>query len=252
MLTYTVQQITSVSETTLEEGTNKPVVGATVTKLALTRRWEIKAADATGATLELSITAMRQQINRPGPADKDGKSTVDSSVLDSATPEGREQMAVYLNKPIATVKLDTQGRVVEATVVSGSADRLKAELPFRLMLPDALPGAGATWERAFVVKLDPPNGTGEKYEATQTYTYKGDNTGSAVIAVATALKTAPKDMAELPALVPFLWEGEVYFHKDSGRYAGARLTVKKEVANHQGEGTKFVYETQYTEALAEK
>jgi hypothetical protein len=52
--------------------------------------------------------------------------------------------------------------------------------------------------------------------------------------------------------LPLLWEGDVYFHKDTGRYSGARLAVKKEVANHQGEGTKFVYESQLTEGLAEK
>ena len=43
-----------------------------------------------------------------------------------------------------------------------------------------------------------------------------------------------------------------YFQKATGRYSGARLVVKKVVTNHQGEGTKFVYESQLTEGLAEK
>ena len=34
------------------------------------------------------------------------------------------------------------------------------------------------------------------------------------------------------------------------RNAGARLSVKKEITNHQGTGSKFTYETTYTEALA--
>ncbi len=245
--TYSVQQTTTVAETTLEEGTNKPVTGATVTKLTLTRKWEVKAVDAAGAaTLEMAITAFRQQINRPGAPDKDGKPTIDSTVLDSATPEGQQQTAAFLNKPIVTVKLDPQGRLLETKAAGGSTDRLHAELPFRLVFPDQ---AGTTWERAFTIKLDPPQGTGEKHEATQTYTLKGETQGVSTVSVATALKAPPKDPAELPPLIPMLWEGEVYFHKESGRYVGARLAVKKEIANHQGEGTKFVYETTYTEEM---
>lgn len=252
-LTYSVQQTTTVSETTIEDGTNKPVTAATKTTLALTRRWEVKAVDATGtATLEMAIAAMRQEIVRPGPLDKAGQPTVDRTVLDSATDEGRQQMAAFLNKPVLTAKVDARGQLIEAKAASGSADRLQAELPFRLTLPDQLPKIGSTWDRTFTIKLDPPHGTGETYDATQTYTLKGDSQGHAVVGVATALKAPPKDPAEMPGLLPLMWEGDVYFQKATGRYSGARLTVKKEVTNHQGEGTKFVYESQLTEGLSEK
>jgi hypothetical protein len=253
ILTYSVQQTTTVTETTIEDGTNKPVTAATKTTLALTRRWEVKAVDSVGsATLEMAIVAMRQEIVRPGPLDKEGKPTADRTVLDSATDEGREQMAAFLNKPVLTVKVDARGQLLDARAASGPSDRLQAELPFRLILPEQAIATGGTWDRAFAIKLDPPHGTGEKYEATQTYTFKGDSQGHSVIGVATALKASPKDPAEMPGLLPLLWEGDVYFQKGTGRYSGARLTVKKEVANHQGEGTKFVYESQLTEGLAEK
>ncbi len=253
VLTYAVRQTTTVAETTLEEGTNKPVTGTTVTKLALTRRWTVRAVGPDGtATLELSIVAMRQEIDRPGPPDKAGKPTVDSTVLDSSTPEGRRQMEAFLNKPVLTAKVDARGQLAEVKAAGGSADRLRAELPFRFVLPEQAPAVGGTWDRAFTITLDPPHGTGEKYDATQTYTLKGEAQGHAVVRVNTTLKAPPKDPAELPPLVPFLWEGEVYFHKETGRYSGARLTVKKEVANHQGEGTKFAFETTYNEGLVEK
>ncbi len=253
VLTYSVRQTTTVSETTIEDGTNKPVTAATKTTLALTRRWEVKAVDAAGvATLEMAITAMKQEIVRPGPLDKAGQPTVDRTVLDSATDEGQKQMAAFLNKPVLTATLDARGQLLDAKAASGSADRLRAELPFRLLLTEQAVAAGGTWDRAFAIKLDPPHGTGEKYEATQTYTLKGDSQGHAVVGVATTLKSQPKDPAELPGLVPLLWEGDVYFHRATGHYSGARLTVKKEIANHQGEGTKFVYESQLTEGLAEK
>ena len=237
-LAYTARQVTTVAETTLEEGTNRPVTAATVTKLTVTRRWDVKAVDPVGvATLELTVVAMRQQITRPGPADKDGKPTFDTEVFDSATPDGRQQMAAFLDKPIATVKVDPQGRLLEAT--GPPAERLRVELPFRTTLPDM----GERWDRAFTLKI----GTGEKYEFTQTFAVKGEAGSVTTIRVSTAPKVAPTDPGEWPPLAPVLWEGEVSFDRASGRYVGAKLAAKKEVTNHQGEGTRFVYESVYTE-----
>jgi len=247
VLNYTVEQVTTVQETTLDETTNKPVVGGTLTRLNLTKRWDVKAVDPAGiATLELSVAAMRQELARPGVIDKDGQPTVIKTIVDSATPEGKQQLDAYLNKPVMTVKVDSLGRVIEATAVGGNVERLKAELPFRLSFPEA---AAATWDRSFTIKLDPPLGTGEKYDATQTYTAKPTQDGLAVLGVSTVLKNPPKDSADLPPLVPMLWTGDVFFDPAAGRYVGARLTVKTEVLNHQGEGTKFVYESKYAEAL---
>jgi hypothetical protein len=240
-LTYTARQVTTVVETTLEEGTNRHVNAATVTKLALTRRWNVKAVETGGvATLELIVVAMRQQITRPGPADINGKPTIDTEVLDSATPEGRHQMAAFIDKPIATVKLDSQGRVLEAT--GPPAERLRVELPFRLVLPDA----GDRWNRAFSLAI----GTGEKYDFTQTFAVKGDTGGVWTIQVQTAPKATPTDPGEWVPLAPVLWEGEVSFDRANGRYLGAKLTAKKEVANHQGDGTRFSYESVLVEEIA--
>jgi hypothetical protein len=250
VLTYSVKQQTTVTETAHDEVAKDLRTGTTVTKLALTRRWEVKAVDAAGVTtLEMSITALRQEIARPGPADKDGMPTVDTLVIDSATPEGQQQTAEYLNKPIVTVKLDPRGRLVEAKAVAGTTDRLAAELPFRLTLPETPLAVGATWDRPFVIKLDPPLGTGETHDAIQTYTLKSLTGGVATITVASALNATPKDPAQLPPLTPLLWEGEVSYDPANGRYTGAKLSVKREVPNHQGEGTKFVYESAYTETL---
>jgi hypothetical protein len=49
-----------------------------------------------------------------------------------------------------------------------------------------------------------------------------------------------------------LWTGEVYFNTAAGKYHAARLKVKAELPNHQGEGTKFECESIYTEDAVEK
>jgi hypothetical protein len=250
--TFAVAQKTTVAETTRDEQSNKLVTAGTVTKLAITRKWDVKAVDEKGvATLEMSITAMKQEIIRPGPLDRDGKPTADTIVVDSATAEGQKQMADYLGKPIVTVKLDSRGQLLDAKATGGTADRLTAELPFRVTLPEQAPVANTAWVRPFALKLSPPLGTGESYDAAQSYSVKGTAAGGhTVIGLLTTLKTQPKDTAELPPLVPLLWEGDVYFHAETGKYTGARLSVKKEIPNHQGEGTKFVYQSEYTEGVA--
>ncbi len=243
--TYGVVQTTTVHETVLDEQTKKPLDITTVTKLTISKKWLVKAVDPDGTgTLEMSTVALKQEITQTA---GDAKPVV--RILDSANADDSKSMT-FLNKPILTLKVDPQGRISDVKSDNASAaDRLQTDLPFKLHLPDAAPPANAAWERAFELKLPPPLGTGEKYDATQKYTFKGMNKDYAVVGTVTALKVPPTDAAVMPAIVPMLWEGDVFFNAKTGGYHGAKLSVKKEVANHQGEGTKFRYSSEYTEAL---
>jgi hypothetical protein len=224
-----------------------------VTKLTLTRAWTVKDVDAAGtATLEMAITAFRQETTRTAPG-KDGQPASTTDVLDSAAPADRAKLA-FLGKPVLTAKVDAGGQLGEVKSETGeaAAARLKAELPFRVALPAEAVAAGAKWDRAFTVKLDPPHGTGETYEFTQAATFRGVNQGFAVIGVAASLKAPPANPGELLPLIPSLWEGDVFVNLAKGTYAGAKLTAKKDVPNHQGEGTKFSYASEFTESVSEK
>jgi hypothetical protein len=244
-LTYKVLHQTAVQETTLDEKDQKPVTTDARTHLSLVRKWAVKDVDAAGtATLEMSIAEMKSEIRQP-----DGTTVA----RDSANPEHAKELAEFLNRPIVVVRVDPQGRLAEVKEVrQGSAARLHAELPFRLTLPDAGPAPGQSWDRTFPVKLDPPLGTGESHEFVQKYTCKGVRDGLAVVGVETALKTPPKAVGEQVPLVPMLWTGEVYFNVAAGKYHAARLTAKAELANHLGDGTKFVYQSVYAEDAVEK
>ncbi|MBY0457401.1 MAG: hypothetical protein K2V38_08700 [Gemmataceae bacterium] len=242
--TYRVIQQTVVKETVLDDK-DKPVTTEARTTLVLVRKWAVKEVDKAGvATLEMSISEMKQEFKQP-----DGS----TAVTDSSKPEDAKLMAEYLNKPVVVVRMDAQGRLVEVKdAKGGSAARLHAELPFRVVLPDAAAEAGKSWERPFALKLDPPAGTGESYDFVQKYTSKGTKDGYFIAGVETALKAPPKSVGERVPLVPMLWAGDVYFNPAAGKYQAARLTAKSELANHQGEGTKFVYESTYAEDCLDK
>lgn len=243
--TYKVAQQTAVQETTLDDKAEKAVTADTRTSLALTRRWLVKDVSPAGvATLEMTITELKREIRQP-----DGSTTT----IDSANPDDAKGMAEYLNRPVVEVLVDAQGRLVDVkSAKGGSAARLHAELPFRVVLPDAAPAAGQTWARAFTLKLDPPLGAGETHEFAQTYTAKGVQDGLLVVGVGTALKAPPKTLGEQVPLVPMLWAGDVYFDPAAGRYHAARLSAKAELPNHLGEGTKYVYQSTYAEDVVGK
>lgn len=241
--TYAVRHVTTVTETARDAADTKPTTVTAVTTVMLSRQWTVKAVDAAGvATLEMAITRMKQEHTRPG---------AEPVVLDSATAEGAKAFGEFLGKPIVTAKIDATGQLLEAksSVGEAAAQRLQAELPFRVVLPEAAPAVNAAWDRRFTITLDPPLGTGETYPAKQTYTFRGLNGPYAVIGLTTTLTDPPSAPSELQPLVSWLWEGDVFFDTKVGRYHGSRLTAKTEIANHQGEGTKFVYQSEYTEAV---
>ncbi|HEY2785515.1 MAG TPA: hypothetical protein VGJ05_11130 [Fimbriiglobus sp.] len=249
-LSFVVNQTTTVAETLAGESEDKPTTSTTATKLTLTRTWTVKDVDAAGsATLDMAITAFRQETTRT--ASGTGGKPAPADVLDSANPADRAKLP-FLGKTMVTTKVDARGQVADVKSEAGdaAAARLKAELPFRVVLPAEAVAVGAKWDRPFAVKLDPPQGTGETYEFTQSATFRGVNQGYAVIALTTALKAAPKSSGELLPLIPSLWEGDVFVNLQTGSYAGAKLTVKKEIPNHLGVGSKFVYTSEYTEAVA--
>lgn len=251
---YTVSHTTTVAETAPIEAGGKPQTTEYSTKLTLAKRWDVKEVDAAGVgTLTLTITAMKQEITKPV-VGKGGKIAAETIVMDSATPEGAKEMAAFLNVPILTAKVNTRGGVVEAKSTGGDSavNRLQAELPFRVLLPEKHVEVNAVWDRTFAVKLDPPLGTGESHAAKQTYKLRAIQNGHAVIGVSTAFDNPPAAAADLQPLLPWLWEGDVFVATDTGRYAGAKLKAAKTISNHQGAGTKFEFASEYVEAVAGK
>lgn len=241
-LTYKVEQTTNASETSPDEKSNQPVTTTSVTKLSLVKHWKVADIDGQGvATLELSLASMRLERT---------SGTGETDVFDSAKPDAdnQQEMARLIGRTLAVVRVGPKGDVVEVKESTfGPASRFTTELPFKITLPATAPTPGQSWERSYAIKLDPPQGTGETYQTTQKYTCKEPANGFLVIGVSTSVKDPPANPAEQIPLLPLLPEGEVYFHPESGLFYAARFKIKKEIANHQGEGSKYAFVTAYSE-----
>jgi hypothetical protein len=242
-LTYKVQQVTSATETLVDDKTKQPATTQTVNKLDLVKHWHVADVDAKGiTTLELALVSMRMERKLPNQAEPD--------VFDSTQPDklNQEEMARLIGKTLAVLRIDAQGRLVEVKESNvGPASRFVTDLPFKITLPDEAPKEGEAWERNYTIQLDPPHGTGEKYQATQKYQLKPAVKGFMVVGLTTAVKDPPTSGTEQVPLLPLIPQGDVYFHPETGLYYAARLKVQKELTNHQGEGSKYIFASTYAE-----
>jgi len=240
-LAYHLVHSTKVIETVPDEKTSKPVETESTTKVDLVRKWKVTDVDEKGvATLEMTIAAMRWER-------KAGK---DEDVFDSSKPDdlNKSEMAKHIGPVLAVLRVDPAGRVVEVKESKvGPAARFATELPFKLVLPDAEPKSGDAWDRTYTIQLDPPLGTGEKYQAVQRYTCQEPKGGFLTVSLSTDVKDAPTQAVEQIPLLPLMPAGTLYFHAESGRYYAARLKIEKELKNHQGDGSSYRFLSTYVE-----
>ncbi len=239
ILVYKVEQAT---EATDVKDDDKVV---TKTRLNLTKRWQVTAVDAQGvATLQLSLTALKHEMTGG-----DGTTrTFDSANPDQSTPQLKEQMSRYVGQPLAVLRIDGYGRVVEVKESKfGPASRFESELPFVAVLPPPPLKAGQKWERAFKLTFDAGQGTGDKYDAVQRYTCKASEKDIVTVTLTTELKTPPDAAVNQVPLVQKLPEGEVVFDYQAGRLKSATLKVDKELKGHQGEGSSYHFTSSYSE-----
>jgi hypothetical protein len=244
VLDYRVEHVTAVVEIV------KDVKNGFSSKLNLVKRWQVQDVDADGtATLQMSLVSMRNQMTRP-----DGETILyDSTDADKSDPQMKTQLSKYVGTTLAVLRVNSAGQVVEVKESKfGPASKFESDLPFKLAVPAADVKEGASWERKYTITLEPPQGTGEKYEAAQQCTCKSLKDGAATISLGTSLQKPPESVADQVPLLQMQPEGEAVFDVKSGRLRSAKLTTDKELKGHQGAGSSYHFQSQYTEELVER
>jgi hypothetical protein len=242
VMTYRVEQVTTASETLGDKKDESK------TKLNLVKRWQVQGVDAAGvATLQLSLSSMRMETTTP---------RGDVFLFDSADPDKseknlKEQLSKFVGQPLAVLRVDGKGKVVEVKKSEfGPASRYESQSPFHLVLPDSEPKAGDSWQRAYKITLEPPQGTGQKYDAVQRYTCKTVAANTATMTLTTTLKTMPEALLDRVPLLRDQPEGEIVFDTQSGLMRSAHFVIDKELKDHQGEGSSYHFHSAYTEEYA--
>ena len=238
VFTYKIKHVTTVTEVVGKD------TSASHSDLELVKRWQVADLDNQGiATLDMKLTAMRNEQKRPG-----GESLLfDSQNLDKSTPALREQMGKFIGQTLAVIRVNGLGRVVE--VKQGSAARYEAEPPFVVVFPVAKAAAGQAWLRKYKLVMDPPLGTGEKYDAEQRYECKNIKGNLATLGVTTIFKAMPEGVRERLPLLQKDVQGELQFDLKMGRLVVTVLSIDKTIENHQGKDSSYRFQSKYTEEL---
>jgi hypothetical protein len=241
VLTYRVEQQTRALDVTSDSKEE------TKTKLALTKRWQVLSVDASGvATLQHSLLALRMETITPN----NETLLFDSAAPEKSDPKLREQMSRYIGVPLATLRVDRLGRVVEVKESKfGPASRFDAEPPFLMVLPAAAVQPGSTWDREYKITQGPPAGTGEKYDAVQHFSCTKVEGAGVYMSLSTEMKSLPPSIADRVPLQQLQPEGSIVFDSSNGRLHSAQLRVHKELKGHLGEGSSYTFESTYTEQL---
>jgi hypothetical protein len=239
VLIYRVEHVTSASEVT-GSGTSE-----STTRLSLSKRWKVLELDSAGiATLALSLDALRLETATPN---RDPL-VFDSGNPDKSDPHLREQLTRFVGQPLAVIRVDGRGKVVDVKESRhGPASRFESEPPFVIvMAPEGL-RPGQSWERAYRITLEPPQGTGEKYEALQRYACQRVADNTATVTLTTLLKALPESLLDRVPLLQMQPEGEVDFDIKEGRLRRVSLRIEKELKGHQGMGSSYRFHSSYTE-----
>ncbi len=243
-LTYRVDQTTSASD--LVEGQKTE----TSSKMTTVKHWRVLAVDPAGvATLQLSLASLRFEVKTP----KDTTLIFDSTHPDESDPQLREQMAKFVSQPLALLRVDGLGRVLEVKESKQApVSRFDSELPFVIQLPAAELQAGSAWERSYQVTLEPPHGTGDKFEAVQKYACQKIEGAAVTISLQTTIKNLPASQLDQVPLLEMRPEGEVVFDAATGRLHSAHLRIDKELKGLQGEGSSYHFQSTYMEQLVKE
>ncbi len=232
-----IEHVTSVAETVAGKKTD------ITSKLTIVKRWRVLDVDAQGtATLEQSLASLRNEQTRAG-----GETLLfDSTDLDKSTPE-LKGMAKFINVAVATIRVDSIGRVVE--IKTGPKDKYDAEPPFAFVLPGQPLHEGQAWLRPFTIVLEPPLGTGEKYQAEQTVKAAKVEGDKALLEMVTTIKNPPEAAGDRVPLLQKEVQGRLVFDVARGRVESVRLAVDRTVENHQGAGSSYRFASTYVEQL---
>lgn len=243
VLSYRVEHVTSATDTI------KDSKAESATKMSTIKRWQVLAVDQAGvATLQLSLASLRMEVTPPS-----GQPLFfDSADPEKSNPEMREQLMRYVGQPLASLRIDHKGRVLEVKESQfGPASRFESELPLTVAFPDETPRVGQAWRRDYRITVEPPKGVGEKYDASQTYTLKRIDSGVATMAIITTVPKLPEALTDQIPILQLQPTGEILFDMQKGVLRSAKLRVDKEIKNHQGEGSSYHFQSTYTTELVE-
>lgn len=169
-----------------------------------------------------------------------------NSLIDLEAPDIFKKVAETINKPLATITINSRGQVQER---DKELKNLQGVGELTLPLPEEPVSVGKSWSvpRELRVKLE--NGTFKKIKVRELYTLEKVVAGLATVRIVSQPLTPLADAAAEAQLVQQLSKGVIKFDIESGRLVKKELNWQEEVIGFRGPDTKLRYDAKFTEEL---
>lgn len=223
------------------ETTVQGVTQQASTRSVSTKRWQIERVDESGnITFVHSVphVEMWQKVT--------GRDEVRfDSRKDAVPPQGYEQVAADVGRPLATITMDPYGRII---------GRQNAQPQFNpgigtltIPLPAQPVKLGNKWSIPDEVRIRMDDGTVKKISTRQVYTLENVETGVATIKVETQVITPVDDPKVEAQLVQRMQKGTIKFDIDAGRLIRKQMDLDEQVIGFNGPNSNMQYLARFTE-----
>lgn len=207
------------------------------------KAWIVKDVNDKGEmTFEYRINSvnLRQSVG-------EGEELAYDSASDDKVPDMFKSVADSIGKPLATVRINAQGQVLDRDKELKTPELGMGDLT--IPLPPKPISVGENWAvpREMRVKLE--SGAFKKIKVRELYTLRKVATGVATISIETQPLTPVNDPAVEAQLIQQLSKGEIRFDVDAGRMLSKRLDWSEEVVGFRGPETSLRYDSKFTEEL---
>lgn len=178
-----------------------------------------------------------------------------NSKTDGFAPPGYESVAQSVGSPLATIKLDRHGRILERYDTKPQFNPGIGDLT--VPLPPEPVQVGAKWSTVEDVRVREERGSVRKIKIKQILTLDKVETGVATLSIDTIVLTPLNDPKLQAQLIQRLQRGTVAFDMDAGRIISKQMDLDETVIGFNGADSQMHYtsrfsEEQFNEAVAAK
>jgi hypothetical protein len=241
VLQYRVEQVSTATDSL---GDLRTTVSTRVEQI---KQWQVLNVEPDGtATVQLSVPRLKVQHRLPNGEVWE----YDSASPDAGAEALREKFHQFVNRPLATFWIDPWGRVVEVRNLAGLPTSANAaELPFTVCLAAQNVQKGQTWSRSYRQAVTASNEARAEVELDQQFQVRSIHNGQVAIAFTTQLRDQPKDVAARLPLLQVQPQGEAIFDLQLGLVISARYVSAGVVEGHQGEASRYEFNSECRETL---
>jgi hypothetical protein len=222
----------------------KGVTQNTKSRTVSTRSWRIRDIDAEG-NITFDNTVERVEMWNS----VEGRQEVHyDSATDTTPPAEFAHVAASIGKPLATIKIDPQGRILSRNNAQPQFNPGIGDLTVPFPPKDKQPiRPGVTWSIPEEVKLPIEDGSIKKIQTQQQYRLEKVEAGVATIHVDTQVLTPVNDPKIQSKLVQRLQRGTIKFDIDAGRLLHKQLDIDQAVFGFSGPESHMQYLARFTE-----